>query len=218
MLEVGQVFRRFRPNQRTRKIYKSLLDNHIRSRDVVVSFNYDTIFEHSLPHRQKWAYEGLEDCTSRLRVLKPHGSVNWEYTDRIIKREDPSKSVIVAPTHLKFVSMAEEDSENEYLVGYLDQAREIETIWAAMERQMREAKILIFIGYSFPVADLYFSSLLRSVLASRDSTPNLVLVNPDSVALAERLAARFAVTEPVRFFDMEQFVQSTRKDVLSLVE
>ena len=216
VMEIGQVFQRFLPNQQTRKIYRDLLNNHIRSHDVVVSFNYDTVFENSLPQRKRWAYEGLEDCTSKLRVIKPHGSVNWEYTDRIRKKKYPSKSVIVAPTHLKFVSTVDKGSDNESLVGYLDQAQEIEAIWATLESQMREAKVLIFIGYSFPVADLYFSSILRSVLASRDSAPSLVLVNPDSVALAKRLVSRFSVSEPVRFFDMQQFVQSTRQHVLSL--
>ena len=50
--------------------------------------------------------------------------------------------------------------------------------------------VLVFIGYSFPVADLYFSSILRSVLAIRDGAPGIVLVNPDAVALARRLGAR----------------------------
>ena len=83
---------------------------------------------------------------------------------------------------------------------------------------MRQAKALVFLGYSFPVADLYFSSILRSVLADRGSAPGIVLVNPDSVALAARLDARFAIPKILRYFDMEQFVEATRRNVLSQIE
>jgi hypothetical protein len=62
-----------------------------------------------------------------------------------------------------------------------------------MEREMREAKALVFIGYSFPVADLYFSSILRSVLADRDGAPAVAIVNPDAVAIGDRLRERFAL-------------------------
>ena len=79
---------------------------------------------------------------------------------------------------------------------------------------MGEAKALVFIGYSFPIADLYFSSILRSVLADRSAAPGIVLVNPDAVALSERLENRFAISRPLRYFDIEQFVQANRKNVL----
>lgn len=227
--EVGNVFRRFSPNTETRRVFRALHKNHIKSFDAVVSFNYDTVFEDSLPQRISWAYEGLENCTKCLPILKPHGSINWAYSEGTIERAvDPPQCVVVAPTHLKFVlsrSIEGLDSENsdeaaqgkharEYS-GYLDQSHQIQTIWTALEKEMREARALVFIGYSFPVADLYFSSLLRSVLATRDSPPAIVLVNPDAVALAERLSRRFSVDQPIRYFDMNQFVQATRADVFS---
>jgi len=82
---------------------------------------------------------------------------------------------------------------------------------------MREAKALVFIGYSFPDADLYFSSLLRSVVASRDASPTLVLVNPDAVPIAEKLSRRFSVKTFVRFFDLDQFIGTNRKRVLEQI-
>jgi hypothetical protein len=65
---------------------------------------------------------------------------------------------------------------------------------------------------------LYFSSILRSVLADRSSAPGIVLVNPDAVALAARLEARFAIPRIIKYFDLTQFVQSSRKKVLSQLE
>ncbi|MEO8505380.1 MAG: SIR2 family protein [Acidobacteriota bacterium] len=214
--EIGGVFTRFPPNKATRQVFRQLLDNHIRSRDVVVSFNYDTVFESSLPGSQRWAYDGIEDTTGALRILKPHGSVNWEAGSPIRRRASPKRSVVVAPTHLKFVSSSDAAGPVS-LAGYLDQSSEIQLIWSSMERHMSQAKALVFIGYSFPVADLYFSSILRSVLADRSASPAVVVVNPDAVALAARLEARFAVPRISRYFDLAQFVQAGRSNVLKQV-
>jgi hypothetical protein len=216
--EVGVVFSRFRANASTRAAYRRLLSRHIRSWDAMVSFNWDTVFEDSLPPNRRWAYEGLEDTTDCLRVMKPHGSVNWEWTAGGIRTKRlPALSVIVAPTHLKFVPTSEKKADRSGAIGYLDQAQEIQDIWTEMERQMRQAKALIFIGYSFPVSDLYFSSVLRSVLASRSTSPVLVVVNPDAVAIVDRLQGRFAVPSVARYFDLAQFLQADREGVLAQV-
>jgi len=216
--EVGNVFRRFEANSGTRHSYRLLYRHHIRSFDTVVSFNYDTVFEDSLPQKVKWGYEGIDDCTKRLSVLKPHGSINWAFEEgQVTLASAPERCVIVAPTHLKFITGSDHSETGAKFAGYLDQAPQIQKIWAALERAMKDARALVFIGYSFPVADLYFSSLLRSVLALRESSPAIVLVNPDAVALSERLSRRFAVGRAVRYFDMTQFIQATRRDVFGQI-
>lgn len=200
----------------TRGIYRALLRNQIRSRDRVVSFNYDTVFEDSLPQSQRWHYDVIEQQSRSLRVLKPHGSWNWENADEIAVSESPSRAVVVAPTHLKFVSSYEtKRSAAKESVGYLDQSPQIQQIWSAMESEMRLAKALVFIGYSFPVGDLYFSSVLRSVLAARDSAPRVVIVNPDALAIQKRLSDRFSLKEVARYFDLETFANVKRADLLA---
>ena len=52
-------------------------------------------------------------------------------------------------------------------------------------------------------------------LAIREGTPGIVLVNPDAVALSKRLVKRFSIPEIVLYFDMEQFVQANRGNVLT---
>jgi hypothetical protein len=216
--EVGNVFRRFEANPRTKHAYRLLYRNHVRSFDTIVSFNYDTVFEDSLPQKVKWGYEGIENCTNRLALLKPHGSINWAFEEGEVRLSPvPDRCVIVAPTHLKFITGPDDPETGERFAGYLDQAPQIQKIWAALEREMKDARALVFLGYSFPMADLYFSSLLRSVLASRESSPAIVLVNPDAVALSERLSKRFSVGRAVRYFDMAQFVQATRRDVFGQI-
>jgi hypothetical protein len=39
--EIGSVFFRFGPNPKTRKIFRTFRNQHLRSRDTIVSFNYD---------------------------------------------------------------------------------------------------------------------------------------------------------------------------------
>jgi hypothetical protein len=224
---VGATFRRFSPNARTRRIYRALIENHVRSRDAVVSFNYDTIFEGSLPRGCPWHYPCVSKDSDGLRIFKPHGSVDWILSnERRISHapasvEDP---VLVAPTHLKFVRSdgttvpTEGQPASDGLpTGYLDLFPEIQQIWAEMERQMASAKALVFVGYSFPVADLYFSSVLRSVLASRSTPPHVVVVNPDAVAVSARVKTRFRLPTPTLYFDIEQFVYSSRSRLLAAV-
>jgi hypothetical protein len=161
------------------------------------------------------AYEGLEETRHAIRVLKPHGSVGWRLDNGdVVRSASVSDAVVVAPTHLKFVKTADHDGVA--LQGYLDQAPALTTIWTALEKQMRAAKALVFVGYSFPIADLYFSSLLRTVLAERGRAPQVIIVNPDAVAIAARFENRFAVEGVVRLFDFQQLVGMKRKDILKL--
>lgn len=214
--EIGNVFCRFVANAKTRKAVREFHKRHVRSFDAVVSFNYDTVFECSLPPSVDWGYVGLESVTNKLSILKPHGSVNWALAeDRIQVLERPERSVIVAPTHLKFVEYNEEEA---VATGYLNQAVEIRDIWKVMEREMKAAKVLVFIGYSFPVADLYFSSVLRTILADRKGAPDIVIVNPDAVALTGRLKARFPLARVVKYFDFQQFVDAGRRGVIRAIE
>ena len=83
---------------------------------------------------------------------------------------------------------------------------------------MRAARILVFVGYSFPVADLYFSSVLRTALSGRDSPPTVVLVNPDAVSIADRLSARFPIPRIIKYFDLQQFIDAGRAGLQRAVD
>jgi hypothetical protein len=210
--ELPRVFGRFKSNKDTRAIYKRLSKNFVRARDTIVSFNYDIVFEDSLPSARRWHYEGIFSEKKSIGVLKPHGSINWEDSDPINVTDSPDRALVVAPTHLKFVQSSTEEPND--TAGYLDHSPSIKKVWESMEREMREAKALVFIGYSFPVADLYFSSILRSVLADRDGAPAVAVVNPDAVAIGERLRQRFALERIDLHFDVRNFVQDSRKNLL----
>jgi hypothetical protein len=191
----------------------------------------NVVFEYSLPWHCVWHYAGVDstDQSRPLRILKPHGSINWEEVDGEINVSDdvdefPQMPIIVAPTHLKFIGSGEtatgEDSVTRPVAGYLNQSAYIADIWEAMENAMRQAKGLVFIGYSFPPSDLYFSSVLRSALAVRKNHPFVVIVNPDSMAIRARLHSRFAIPlERIRSFsDLQTFNQTNRSQVVQMFE
>jgi hypothetical protein len=123
--------------------------------------------------------------------------------------------VIVAPTHLKFIGLQTVPSTSN--IGMLNQSDAIATIWMRMEEQMRSAKAFVFVGYSFPDADLYFSSVLRSALATSRTTTGIILVNPDALRLTEKIRARFSVeSRNIRsFFDLESFCRTDRWRLLA---
>jgi hypothetical protein len=209
--ELPNVFNRFEPNRDTRATYRKLSKNFVRARDTIVSFNYDTVFESSLPKKRRWHYEGIVGRKRSIGVLKPHGSINWRDADPIQIVNSPDHALVVAPTHLKFVQSGGEGTG--YTAGYLDHSPQVKEIWHLMEREMRQAKALVFIGYSFPDADLYFSSILRSVLADREGTPLVVLVNPDAVAVSKRLQQRFPLDRIDLHYDLRNFVEGSRRNL-----
>jgi len=221
--EIGQVFSRFKANKQTKKVYGRFKRQHLRSRDTVISFNYDIVFELSVPANTSWHYGGVVENHKRIsvKVLKPHGSINWEADKQgaITTKSAsslPTNPVVVAPTHLKFV--VRPDPNSGQVRGYINQSKQVDAVWGSMEKEMREAKSWIFIGYSFPSSDLYFSSVLRSALAVRNEWPSVVVVNPDSMAISKRLQSRFSIPkDKIRTFaDLQSFNQVDRSQVLKM--
>ena len=51
---------------------------HLKSDDIVLTFNYDTLLEESLKQQNKKWYYGFEQEKSHgVKILKMHGSINW---------------------------------------------------------------------------------------------------------------------------------------------
>jgi hypothetical protein len=210
---VTATFRRFKSNTNTLSVYRVFADNHLKSRDAIISFNYDTVFESSL-RKIEWYYFGFKK--KNIPIYKPHGSINWGLKpDHTIKTDKQTTTpVIVAPTHLKFIGL--NGFEDKHTSGYLNSNKTINEIWQAMEKQMEGAKAIVFIGYSFPDADLYFSSVLRTVLTKSQYQIKIILVNPDSLRISEKISSRFSIkrTNIYNHFDLESFCKLKRNEIL----
>ncbi len=210
--EIGNVFGRFPANRDTKSVYRSLIKNQFGNRDAVVSFNYDIVFEDSLLSSTRWGYHCVTETTGRLSIYKPHGSINWVMNDDVIlhKVSHKDQPVVVAPSHLKF-SLRNNTSNQ---AGYLDAADTMFVIWRELEKELKLAKAIVFIGYSFPSADLYFTSLLRTVFSDRQAKPKIILVNPDAVAISDRVFQKFQIRTK-NYFDLGQFSKISRKEALA---
>lgn len=210
---ISSTFKRFKSNSQTLAIYRDFSKNHLKSRDAIISFNYDLVLELSL-RKIDWYYYGLKK--KKIPIFKPHGSINWGIkSDETIKIDkNTTKPIIVAPTHLKFIGLNGFDGN--HASGYLNSNKSISEIWKNMEKQMDGAKAIVFIGYSFPDADLYFSSVLRTVLTKSQTQVKIIIVNPDSLRISEKICNRFAIKrENVQnHFDIKSFCKLQRTDII----
>ena len=104
-----------------------------------------------MPASAPWHYDQIDASPVGLKLLKPHGSVNWCVQEQAEESKSWTEAgpCIVAPTHLKFVSHRSGDAAD-MGHGFIDRQVEVSRIWESMEREMRRAKALVFIGYSFP--------------------------------------------------------------------
>ena len=160
--------------------------------NTIITFNYDLLLEHSLDSLG-WEYnyaspgavavqnqtrteEAYSDAP--LRILKPHGSVNWgiesgnttrvhgSYSDLLQSGDD---LLIMPPTWRKEFG------------GILDD------VWEASILALREATRVIVIGFSFSENDPYLKYLLAAGLQDNISLRQFVLVDPEVEDVEERL-------------------------------
>jgi NAD-dependent SIR2 family protein deacetylase len=156
----------------------------------------------------------LEYCylnPTAIKIMKGHGSLNWKYCHCC-------KQVLLTPRDTKidlFEEQKEEDSGNcakHYCpVDY----SEIETliippshikkishpvlsqILSAATREIRSCKKVVFVGYSFPDADVHFKALFKKSLSSGQQV--IVVNNSKSKTLKYNY---LALTDNVQFIKL----------------
>lgn len=161
----------------------------LRANDVVLSFNYDCLMDEALRREggKRWraetgygfaVSEGHELWDSPpevgppyrnpIRLLKPHGSLNWALSKdnkvRLVPAYDAeAQQSIVPPTWDK--SEVTTWPWNE--------------VWRGSRRALAQARLMIVIGYSVPLTDQLSQALLR---ADVNNLRGLIVVNPDPAA------------------------------------
>jgi hypothetical protein len=160
--------------------------------DTVISFNYDCVVDATLasnaraygrwdPSRgygyavtagsQYWGGTPLARQTRPIKLLKPHGSLNWQITEvkggaTLSLRQDPysgsSAGRIIPPLAKKEISI-----------------EPFQSVWTAARDALTAAKALVVIGYSAPDVDPLSQALIRLHTANgRPGLRSLVLVDP----------------------------------------
>jgi hypothetical protein len=174
--------------------FHQTLASTLESGDSVISFNYDCLIDEALRSNggRRWDPErgyGLDlsegadfwkqwgggpDAKKPIKLLKLHGSLNWDRTGETIclldapYERESAAGAIVPPLGRKPVA------EEPYLHA-----------WRAARTAVKSAERLIVIGYSLPDADHLVRALFRADI-DNDRLREVIVVDPD-----DRVADRF---------------------------
>ncbi len=160
-----------------------------------LNINYDilldnAIFALQLPHRIEYDYGfEIKNRFTKLKLFKPHGSLNW----------------LVCKSCGKIKTKKEKKSALEYYYKILDKSTErlncdcgafyspliippsffkelnnktIRNILVNLENHLKEVKNLVFIGYSFPEADIHLKYIFKRAQLS-GGFEKIILINKD---------------------------------------
>ncbi|HEY6731827.1 MAG TPA: hypothetical protein VI039_12490 [Solirubrobacterales bacterium] len=168
----------------------------MRLEDTIISFNYDVLIDEALRRLSEGIWKaspgygisisrgaatwsaprkrGAFPSKNYLRLLKPHGSLNWSLEDRTNRRlrleADPystpaASDNIIPPTWDKAIL----------------QEWPWKPIWKEASQMLQRTRCLIVIGYSVPQTDLTSQALIRSSLINK-KLRLLIVANPDPAA------------------------------------
>lgn len=175
-------------------MYHEVLVSALRPGDAILSFNYDTLIDAALRNRggnrwraangygvsvtagsASWDSKKLrgKQAADPIKLLKLHGSLNWKLAPDGASIElttapyDPKKFLVIPPAWNKPITTHPVFSK----------------VWKAARAALRDASILMVIGYSVPPTDMLSQALLR-VEATGPSRRlrHVVLANPTPVA------------------------------------
>lgn len=190
-------------NHRTRyheKLTSRLIDSECpenSSNTAIISTNYDILIDDALIKNElpidygfDFRYQRKDGSTSTYSrpsesflLNKIHGSLNWLYCPTcetvdltpLVKSvdgmscenaehptncRDRMKPVIIPPTYMKDIS-----------------PHFLKSVWESSENLVRNAKTLIFCGYSFPDADIHLKYMLKRAEMSRQEPLEIFVVN-----------------------------------------
>jgi NAD-dependent SIR2 family protein deacetylase len=174
-----------------RALVDQLQDQRCLKRTAFISLNYDILIDNALILQGATgvdyavAFSNLNNPRrpKATPLLKLHGSLNWLYCptcnaldhyhgEKIAAQlidephrsvcgrcQEPRVPIIIPPTFFKVMS-------NFYL----------QQIWKRAEEKLKEARRIIFCGYSFPDADMHIKYLLKRAEVNRSGQPPKVFI------------------------------------------
>lgn len=202
------------PNEYLRFIRRYLKGQE--HRDSVVCFNWDLLLEVCLSSEEvQWCY-GTDG--SRLQIVKPHGSLNWNsFKARGLRSDHPDWAPIFPGSDISFLASApfadfDPRDTNEalrlvVLPGRAANRRESDglgEVWGHAAAAMKDNSTIVFIGYSLPEYDEQSRVLLTSACDGKD----VQCVDPDP-ELGERLSIMLdrSVAQECTSFELSSWVQ-----------
>jgi len=178
------------------KPYRRWCNELLEDRDAVITFNYDMVPEVASAGRLRpMAPVGTSrpEIRSRKRTtyLKLHGSVDWSIEqDQLVVDQDPvellrsGRLVALAgpgPSKLSFAQGTSVD------------------LWAMAEERVREAHVVVFVGYRFPETDNHaMRQILTALAANREEPLTVRIVLGPDVGSKEIVRARALIESALR--------------------
>jgi hypothetical protein len=232
------------------ELLESLFEDFNIKSSAVLSMNWDTVFERGLDRTQSVqnvdygcgasAYTFSKGRLRRqkkksskvVRILKPHGSVNWLYCDscREMFWVPPNKTEHVAQTLFRGKDWeAVQSATDREAVTILEPAcphcegnalgTRFATFsyrkaldfpmhagsWRTAEEYLKCARNWIFFGYSMPFADFEFKLLLKRVQLSEPIRPSITIITggDDADSTIQRFEKFFGVVPHSRTYFKE---------------
>jgi hypothetical protein len=163
----------------TRCTLVSLL-KRVKCGDAIISFNYDTLVERlARKFRVPLRHDEAGKAVGRsIRFAKPHGSVSWRVKDAH-PRGRPLLQTLTAASVLEGCSASEPlllgvvpiKSELIREVQCYYRASEVFDLvmrqWQVVVEAIRDADVVVVVGYSFPPEDQYGQFLFREAVRAR---------------------------------------------------
>ena len=156
----------------------------------IISLNWDTLFEANMEEEGLYPYYPyLKNIKDRMwvNVIKPHGSLNWDYCDNPACRK---KEVNRRPTQLlprtewKAIKCEVCKRENKLLLfpptlSKLDYgtAKWFGNVWRQIYEALRWTKYFCVIGYSFPRTDYPLYLTLLNAMRLNNQLERIDIVN-----------------------------------------
>jgi len=160
----------------------------LRTGDVLISFNYDTVAERLAPDLgKKLKMPGPTRDNGRITLAKPHGSISWtlDMSNRpsTVSAAHPNGDPI-----LDSLTREDVDEKREPLVlgavpikseliwevqkcmGSPEVFTTIQKHWRVVVEAIQDAESLIVVGYSFPKEDQYGRFLIQEGMRRRHKT------------------------------------------------
>ena len=189
-----------------RKLLKKL-----KAKDTMITFNYDTVIEESFEdarlwtpvggygvgvygHKLDWARKWLKQRgrsdfpSSKLMLLKLHGSLNWVLN--INKRVRIKPRPYVVRTKNKTPTF---DSVAILAPGWNKPIAKapFNGLWRDARLRLQQAKSIVVIGYSLPETDLLarglFAEVVRSRIAKKKPLAQLHVADPNAAVVQKMI-------------------------------
>ncbi|MCB0742339.1 MAG: SIR2 family protein [Ignavibacteriae bacterium] len=174
---------------------------------------------------------GPNDNPSPIKIIKLHGSLNWKYCnccnqtlltpwDRTIDLQGGKFLGFTYPDNEKYEYVCPLDAtEFQTLImppSYLKTLNQpvISQLFAEASREIRDAKKIVFVGYSLSDADVHIKALFKKQLRKETE---VIVINSKKAALLENKYN--AIAQNIKYYDMafENMVSeaSLLKDIVS---